>query len=300
MHPSQIETGRKSPVASHAEHAFAIVRLDDFMPRDTPLENCVSIKKIVGSVDEAEREVQRLNALHQPGVRYIYQTTRLAIESGAKSPPVMSRLYRLHEQPAPRLAGLSQEEVEAINVPEYIWKATKDGGFGFPGARVYDVLRAPTEAHQIHWKELLTTIYTRKLPGFVDTVGVAVTEQDSATFASFAFRAFDDLAKGFAELSPLEIVTAFAERFGLTISVGAKSGKFFLREQFPLPTIILPGVREGQIFAIEKSQLPHVMGSCVRIDKPLVSIALAFCISTTAYQEWLDSHQPTLRTGFVP
>ncbi|PRQ02178.1 hypothetical protein ENSA5_26370 [Enhygromyxa salina] len=58
------------------ERAFAIVRLDDFQGQEVDLRNRVTVKRIVWSEEEAEREVERLNELHDD-VRYFWQATRV-------------------------------------------------------------------------------------------------------------------------------------------------------------------------------------------------------------------------------
>lgn len=70
-------------------HVYAIVRLSD---RDddpwsvVPGSGRVTVEKVVGSEDEAERETERLNALAQSqeiGASYFWQLTRLESGSGA-------------------------------------------------------------------------------------------------------------------------------------------------------------------------------------------------------------------------
>jgi len=66
-----------STVGSKTRLVFAIVRIDEFMPPETPIENRISVKKIVDTVDQAELEIERLNKLQGSGVRYLYQATRM-------------------------------------------------------------------------------------------------------------------------------------------------------------------------------------------------------------------------------
>lgn len=49
------------------QEVYAIVRLDRFHGDEMPLEDLFTVKEIVPTVDEAEREVQRLNALKPDG-----------------------------------------------------------------------------------------------------------------------------------------------------------------------------------------------------------------------------------------
>ena len=55
---------------------YAVVRIDNY-PTDE-LENNITIKEIVWSLEEAEAEVARLNELNaSKGCRYFWQSTRL-------------------------------------------------------------------------------------------------------------------------------------------------------------------------------------------------------------------------------
>jgi hypothetical protein len=64
---------------------YAVVRIDDY-PSET-LENCITIKEIVWSLEEAEAEVARLNELNRSKrCRYFWQYTRLMdADAGSES-----------------------------------------------------------------------------------------------------------------------------------------------------------------------------------------------------------------------
>lgn len=58
---------------------FAIVRVDEFALKDAAIENAITVKGIVWSQEEAEREVARLNGLNaERGCRYFWQVSRAA------------------------------------------------------------------------------------------------------------------------------------------------------------------------------------------------------------------------------
>ena len=60
------------------EEAFVILRADLFHRADTPLETVIIAKEIVRSLELAQGEVTRLNALHPDGqVRYWVAASRL-------------------------------------------------------------------------------------------------------------------------------------------------------------------------------------------------------------------------------
>jgi hypothetical protein len=63
---------------SKYEHVFAIVRVDTFHDMDTPVQDTVTVKKVVWSRDTAEQEVARLNELNSSkGSVYFWTVTRL-------------------------------------------------------------------------------------------------------------------------------------------------------------------------------------------------------------------------------
>jgi hypothetical protein len=56
---------------------FAVLRVDDFLSPDTPIETKVTVKQVVSSQENAEREVKRLTRLNgEKGCRYFWQATR--------------------------------------------------------------------------------------------------------------------------------------------------------------------------------------------------------------------------------
>lgn|SRR5262245_10458386 len=60
------------------EHVYAIVRIDAFHRPEVPIHKKVAVTKIMHDQADAEREVQRLNALHPDGQSYYFsQVTRL-------------------------------------------------------------------------------------------------------------------------------------------------------------------------------------------------------------------------------
>lgn len=57
---------------------FAIVRVDLFFDHDVAPRDRITVKKVIASREEAEREVTRLNALQRDkGCVYFWQATRV-------------------------------------------------------------------------------------------------------------------------------------------------------------------------------------------------------------------------------
>jgi hypothetical protein len=65
------------PNAKH-DHVFAIVRIDTFHDASVPPEVAVTVKNVVWTQEDAEREVARLNRLNaSKGSVYFSKMTRL-------------------------------------------------------------------------------------------------------------------------------------------------------------------------------------------------------------------------------
>ena len=58
------------------DECYAVLRAD-VDERDVPIENRITVKVITWDLDDAKREVERLNGLNASrGCRYYWQTTR--------------------------------------------------------------------------------------------------------------------------------------------------------------------------------------------------------------------------------
>jgi hypothetical protein len=66
------------------KQVYAIIRVDDFHDPSLTVEDRISVKEVVSSLEAAESEVARLNELNSPkGARYFWQATRLVLDEGA-------------------------------------------------------------------------------------------------------------------------------------------------------------------------------------------------------------------------
>jgi len=58
---------------------YAILRYDAFQGPSTPIENLISVKRILLDEEKARAEVERLNGLNEEkGCRYFMQATRMS------------------------------------------------------------------------------------------------------------------------------------------------------------------------------------------------------------------------------
>ena len=69
---------RVSAMYKGQEQVFVVLRADLFLGPDAPVESLVTAKEVVHSLELAEQEVARLNALRpEGGIRYWYCPSRL-------------------------------------------------------------------------------------------------------------------------------------------------------------------------------------------------------------------------------
>lgn len=68
------------------DHVFAIIRIDMFHSDDVPLQDVITVKKVVWTAEAAEAEVNRLNALKNGRKSmYFWELTRLERKAGTQS-----------------------------------------------------------------------------------------------------------------------------------------------------------------------------------------------------------------------
>jgi hypothetical protein len=83
--PGQLKryVASRAAMANRKQQVYAIVRIDRFDSGGAP-EDAVTVKEIVLSLDAAEKEVTRLNALNGPkGAKYFWQATRIIADDAA-------------------------------------------------------------------------------------------------------------------------------------------------------------------------------------------------------------------------
>ena len=210
-------------------------------------------------------------------------------EAKAESMP-FNRISRFEANNESGEAEGSEAFLESIQISESAW-ADPPNGFGFPAKRVFDVIEHKTNLSKLKWIDLNAAIYAKLSPsGFVDVV--CMEEVNQKNLVSLAIRVFPDLCdKNLGELTPLEIVEEFTERFGLPMYVGSLRGKFILEKEVPIPRLIVPGTPPNQFINIENPEnVSCVCGFMLNVIPPKLRIAMACCINTDAYTDWAKSH----------
>jgi hypothetical protein len=285
------QRSRPTTANSRSDQVYAIVRIDDFLGNDTPIEHRITVKKVMPDAENAEREAERLNRLQKDkGVRYFSQITRMERIDQVSLEKEPGQKNRSGGLVSGRLENVITVEkrawLETIRLPEYIDRPPPNG-WGFPAFRAYEVCANPSNISQIKFRYIDFYIFAKNSDDYTDVVGVQSVED--YLMVSFAFRVLPDLNPSPLDaLTPLEIVECMADRFGLNMAVGVNRGKFFLKRDFDLPAIITPGQAEGQVIAVDRpNDCPAQVAFILRIEPPMVRVALAFAIDLMRYWEWI-------------
>ncbi len=121
----------------------------------------------------------------------------------------------------------------------------------------------------------------------MDVVGVAVSEELLAVI--FAFEVYPDLCEtALSEMPPLQIVEAFAERFGIVMHVGDKSSRFFFEHEFPLSAAPGAVVPTENVFVFQRPKDRHyLLLKASKFAAPSFHVAIAFCVDVELYAHWV-------------
>jgi transcriptional regulator with XRE-family HTH domain len=224
---------------------------------------------------------------HAVGKRWKWVLEEEVSSGGEESSTQMSRFAEPSGQETADSAASDarRQMLENIRVPEYI-SLEPPKGFGFPPWRVFEVRAGASGQSIVRWKDLKATIYAKSQPSYTDLICLRDDEQKQPVV--FAIRVFPDLCnEPLEDLPPVKILEHFIDRFGLPIRVGPHTGKFFLEQEFSVPTIVIPGVPEGQVISVDHPKNSSFITSFFfRVDPPVVKIALAFCIDGEEYLRW--------------
>ena len=108
---------------------------------------------------------------------------------------------------------------------------------------------------------------------------------------TIALKVYPDLCEGIGAISPLEVLTAIANRFGVVVRIGQKQSLFFLEESIPTTG---PGDIEVLGESTERAQRNRLPQIFCRIDPgspAMANCALGFCLDKVKYKAWLRTHK---------
>jgi len=179
------------------------------------------------------------------------------------------------------------EQLDNLKVSPSI-DAPPPHGLGFTLGQIRYTCENHSDTQLIRWDELQVLIFAKAFGSHTDVVGIGISE-DPWT-AVFGFRVFPDLCeKPLAEFTPLQIVRLMAERFGLTITIGDKSGKFFSEQEVEISAVALSGFAPGPLVRVNNpDDRFYVLTHAIESKDHRVRIALAFSIDTMQYWQWAN------------
>jgi hypothetical protein len=270
--------------AARSDHAYAIVRIDDFLGPQSPIENRITVKKIMWDADAADREVERLNGLkNATGIRYFSQITRVDRRHSNQVENRISGLYApASEEPKKQGLPSNSKWLETIRVAENIWLPLPKG-LSFPASRALEVCAHPDSCHQVSWSEIEIFILTKKGEDYLDVVSLQKLEVFN--LIGFAFRIYSDMIDvPLGDLTPLEAVNAIADRYGYHVQIGQERGKFFLESSIPLPRGVASGPPSELVKVEDPGENGMLLFTLVYLP-PAVRIALGFALNTMKFKE---------------
>ena len=105
---------------------------------------------------------------------------------------------------------------------------------------------------------------------------------------SRAYRLYFDYKEKVAELTPVQLLNEFANRFGLEVTVGRLKGKFLFDQKIPIDH----GVSPTQLVSVHNpNNHAFTQEMWMRINEKeeerVVDCALVFCIDNTRYIKYL-------------
>jgi hypothetical protein len=182
-----------------------------------------------------------------------------------------------------------KDQLARLRVDAAIHSPPPDG-LGFTGTQIGNTCEHHTDTSVFKWEYLQVLIFRRAFDSYSDIVGIGISADPWETV--FGFRVFSDLCdKPLGELTPLQIVELMAERFGLPITVGDKTGKFFSKQEVEITKVGHPGSNTDQLIYVHNpSNRFYALTRAVEIKEDVVRIALLFAIDTLQYREWVYDH----------
>jgi hypothetical protein len=178
--------------------------------------------------------------------------------------------------------------LDTMQIYEPILRPPSLGGCNFPRTRILAACETPDRTQRISWNGLIVDIHAKACGGRLDVVGVAVTKEPWRVM--FALEAYPDLCdRPLGELTPVQIVERLADRFGLMVTIGNRSGRFFLEEEIPLPGDSRKQWYRPQLFELENVENhPFVLPAAATREDLVARVALGFCIDLARYGDWIN------------
>jgi hypothetical protein len=167
-------------------------------------------------------------------------------------------------------------------------------GCGFDKGRVLSIIAAPDSQHTVTKGEGKFNIFVKQffMGGklCVDLVGGSPHSQTGDLVIDLAVRIRPGMFDAsLEELSPLGMLEAFVEKFGVEVRVGEEKRKLFREVTVP----IQEGATMQEAIAVDFPKKHSVFGTAmigVRTDPHRLEILMLFAIDTFIYAEWLNNN----------
>jgi hypothetical protein len=161
---------------------------------------------------------------------------------------------------------------------------------------------SPDDSDVVWLGDLALGVHVKRIEASHPPYSLLVIEQiqHEERQLNLALKVFPDLCDDFASKTPLEILEAVADRFGVVVRIGRKQAMFFHEERIPA---LGPGDIEVFGEATERARRNRIPQIYCGVDEgppPMANCALAFCLDVSKYKAWLGTHKPAQRRWTRP
>jgi hypothetical protein len=172
--------------------------------------------------------------------------------------------------------------------------------FGITRNHVRDALNSPDSQSAITLEDFEIVYYIKRILHSKGKLYLLVATHKIAEdiFVDLAFRILPELISDINTIEPIIVLQELIQRFGLTIRIGYQLNKFIFREIIPIDNSNSDETQLVQI--INPNNHSFLQSIFMKIENQgsvkIVNCAMAFCIDTDEYSEWVQGKLITKNT----
>lgn len=159
--------------------------------------------------------------------------------------------------------------------------------FGIKAEHIQDTLQHADIVQRLEFGELGINLYMKTIDGQSPPSSLIVLERllkNEEPVIDSVYRTYLPPLGLKRDTKPFEVIKLIADKFGVTLTILGKTGKFFDKVVMPIP----PGTRQSDILGI-KEKCSFATGFYIRVrENAFLEIAFAFALNTEKYRKWLS------------
>lgn len=163
--------------------------------------------------------------------------------------------------------------------------------FGIRRLHVEQVLRKPDQTHVIEVQDLQVLYFFSRvdLPtGKHRYLLVEGVNRNGVFSVNLAFKVYSDLIENIEDRTPMEILEALIDRFGVEVTVGNVSRKLIYDELIPLSS-----TDPTRLFYVTNKPKSGIITSWIKVTevngRPYAHCAMVYCLDLDKYLQWISA-----------